>query len=226
MSSPLLRLDNVGRVYKSRNADSVRALSGVSLEVFGGEYLSILGKSGSGKSTLMNVLGCLDKPDSGSYLFCGKNVADMNENELSQLRRSSIGFVFQQFCLIPTLSAFDNVELPLIYAGIRRSERLRRVKDALSTVGIYDRARHLPAELSGGQQQRVAIARAIVKDPPLILADEPTGNLDPETSQEISQLFLSLNKSGKTIVLITHDRSVAGSADRTAVIAHGTLMNL
>ncbi len=226
MSSPLLRLDNIGKVYKSRNADSVRALSGVSLEVFGGEYLSILGKSGSGKSTLMNVLGCLDKPDSGSYLFCGKNVAGMNENELSQLRRSSIGFVFQRFCLIPTLSAFDNVELPLIYAGVRRSERLRRVKNVLSTVGIYDRARHLPAELSGGQQQRVAIARAIVKDPPLILADEPTGNLDPETSRGISQLFLSLNKSGKTIVLITHDRSVAGSAGRIAVIEHGTLTNL
>lgn len=221
--SALIDLRSVSRIYR-RSQSRVNAVDGVSLSVEQGEYLSVLGESGSGKSTLMNIIGCLDKPDGGEYLFCGKNTAKMTERELDRLRLHSIGFVFQRFCLISALSAFDNVELPLIYARVPRAQRIRRVKEALETVGLSDRGDHRPNELSGGQQQRVAVARAIVKDPPLILADEPTGNLDPKTACEIAELFSMLNRAGKTIVLITHDRSVAERAERSVVINGGKIV--
>ena len=185
------------------------------------EFVSIIGPSGSGKSTLMNIIGCLDVADAGTYLLDGLPIEEYSESQLAKIRNQKIGFVFQSFNLIPKLTAEENVELPLIYQKVRRAERHRRVKEALEKVGLENRAKHLPTELSGGQQQRVAIARALVTKPSLILADEPTGNLDSKTSQEIMELFHELHDQGNTVVLITHDNDVAKQAPRSIHILDG-----
>ena len=201
----------------------VAALDGVDIHIKPGEFVSIIGPSGSGKSTLMNIIGCLDTSDAGEYIFDGLNINDYSEDELATIRGKKIGFVFQQFNLLPKLTAQENVELPLIYQGVKRAERQRRVKDALERVHLTHRAKHLPTELSGGQQQRVAIARALATNPSLILADEPTGNLDSKPSQEIMDIFHELHRQGNTIVLITHDNDIAKQAARIIHILDGQI---
>ena len=203
--------------------ERVRALDHASLHIYPQEFVSIIGPSGSGKSTLMNIIGCLDVADAGSYHLDGLPIEAYSENDLAMIRNQKIGFVFQQFNLIPKLSAEENVELPLIYQKVPRAERAERVKAALERVGLANRAKHLPTELSGGQQQRVAIARAIVTNPKLILADEPTGALDSKTSQEIIDIFHDLHAQGNTIVLITHDNDVARQAERAIHILDGQI---
>ena len=203
--------------------ERVRALDHATLHIYPKEFVSIIGPSGSGKSTLMNIIGCLDIADAGSYYLDNLPIEAYSENELAKIRNQKIGFVFQQFNLIPKLTAWENVELPLIYQKVPRSERQTRVKAALERVGLGNRATHLPTELSGGQQQRVAIARAIVTNPKLILADEPTGALDSKTSQEIIDIFHELHKQGNTIVLITHDSDVAKQAQRSIHILDGKI---
>ena len=203
--------------------ERVRALDHASLHIRPHEFVSIIGPSGSGKSTLMNIIGCLDVADAGSYHLDGLPIEAYSENELAMIRNQKIGFVFQQFNLIPKLSAEENVELPLIYQKVPKAERTQRVQAALERVGLSNRARHLPTELSGGQQQRVAIARAIVTNPSLILADEPTGALDSRTSQEIIDIFHELHRQGNTIVLITHDNDVARQAERSIHILDGRI---
>ena len=203
--------------------DRVRALDHATLHICPKEFVSIIGPSGSGKSTLMNIIGCLDVADAGIYKLDGLPIGEYSENELAHIRNKKIGFVFQSFNLIPKLSAEENVELPLIYQKIPRGERQRRVKEALERVGLSKRAKHLPTELSGGQQQRVAIARALVTKPSLILADEPTGNLDSRTSREIMDIFHELHRQGNTIVLITHDNDVARQAERAIHILDGKI---
>jgi putative ABC transport system ATP-binding protein len=217
---PVIRLENVVRTYRLPGSE-VRALRGVSLSIERGELLAIMGPSGSGKSTLMSILGCLDAPTSGRYLLDGIDVGQIDDEGLSALRNRKIGFVFQSFNLVPRTSAIANVELPLGYAGVGRAERRRRAEAALSAVGMLGHRSHLPSELSGGQQQRVAIARAIVTNPALILADEPTGNLDSRSSEEVLRIFEALNDRGKTIVLITHEPEVAKRVDRVVQIADG-----
>ena len=203
--------------------ERVRALDHATLHIYPREFVSIIGPSGSGKSTLMNIIGCLDVADAGSYYLDNLPIEAYSENELAKIRNQKIGFVFQQFNLIPKLTAWENVELPLIYQKVPRSERQTRVKAALERVGLSNRATHLPTELSGGQQQRVAIARAIVTRPKLILADDPTGALDSKTSQEIIDIFHELHEQGNTIVLITHDKDVAKQADRSIHILDGRI---
>ena len=203
--------------------ERVRALDHATLHIYPREFVSIIGPSGSGKSTLMNIIGCLDVADAGSYSLDGLPIEAYSENELAKIRNQKIGFVFQNFNLIPKLSAEENVELPLIYQKVPRAERQKRVQAALSRVGLSNRAKHLPTELSGGQQQRVAIARAIVTNPKLILADEPTGALDSRTSQEIIDIFHELHAQGNTIVLITHDNDVAKQASRSVHILDGQI---
>jgi putative ABC transport system ATP-binding protein len=219
---PIISLRDIRKVYRT-GAVEVEALRGVSLEVAEGEYVAITGPSGSGKSTLMHILGCLDVVSSGSYLLAGEDVADMDETELAEVRNRRIGFVFQQFNLLPTLSAQRNVELPLIYAGAGKEERRRRAAGALARVGLADRVAHRPGELSGGQQQRVAVARALVTEPAMILADEPTGNLDSHASAEALDLFDELHATGRTIVLITHEAEVAARAQRTVRVLDGLI---
>ena len=203
--------------------DRVRALDHATLHISPREFVSIIGPSGSGKSTLMNIIGCLDVADAGVYKLDGLPIGEYSENELAHIRNQKIGFVFQSFNLIPKLSAEENVELPLIYQKVPRAERQQRVREALERVGLQKRARHLPTELSGGQQQRVAIARALVTRPSLILADEPTGNLDSKTSREIMDIFHELHRQGNTIVLITHDNDVARQAERAIHILDGKI---
>ena len=203
--------------------DRVRALDHATLHISPREFVSIIGPSGSGKSTLMNIIGCLDVADAGVYKLDGLPIGEYSENELAHIRNQKIGFVFQSFNLIPKLSAEENVELPLIYQKVPRAQRQQRVREALERVGLTKRARHLPTELSGGQQQRVAIARALVTRPSLILADEPTGNLDSKTSQEIMDMFHELHRQGNTIVLITHDPGVARQAERAIHILDGRI---
>ena len=203
--------------------DRVRALDHATLHISPREFVSIIGPSGSGKSTLMNIIGCLDVADAGVYKLDGLPIGEYSENELAHIRNKKIGFVFQSFNLIPKLSAEENVELPLIYQKVPRAQRQQRVREALERVGLQKRARHLPTELSGGQQQRVAIARALVTRPSLILADEPTGNLDSKTSQEIMDMFHELHRQGNTIVLITHDPGVARQAERAIHILDGRI---
>ena len=203
--------------------ERVRALDHACLHIYPHEFVSIIGPSGSGKSTLMNIIGCLDVADAGSYLLDNLPIEAYSENELARIRNEKIGFVFQQFNLIPKLSAEENVELPLIYQKVPKAQRAQRVKEALERVGLANRAKHLPTELSGGQQQRVAIARAIVTNPKLILADEPTGALDSKTSQEIIDIFHELHHQGNTIVLITHDSDVARQAERSIHIFDGRI---
>lgn len=201
----------------------IRALDNVSLHVSRGDFLAVVGQSGSGKSTLMNVLGCLDKPTSGLYYLEGRNVGLLPQRALSGIRNASIGFVFQSFNLIARLTAFENVELPLMYAGMPRAQRRAQVLGALEQVGLLGRMNHHPSEMSGGQQQRAAIARAIVTHPPLILADEPTGNLDRKTGQDVLDLLKQLWRAGHTLVLITHDPAVAGQAGRTLSLCDGRI---
>jgi putative ABC transport system ATP-binding protein len=220
VSSPILRLNDVGKVYATGSV-AVEALRGVSLQVERGEYVAIMGPSGSGKSTLMHILGCLDVPSTGSYDLAGEDVSTMSEAALANVRNRQIGFVFQQFNLLPSLPAWRNVELPLCYTGMARAERKERAINALERVGLGDRVEHRPGELSGGQQQRVAVARALVTDPALILADEPTGNLDSHSSADVLALFTELHDQGRTIVLITHEPAVAASAQRIVRILDG-----
>ena len=218
----MIQLKDVCKFYQVGD-DRVRALDHACLHIRPHEFVSIIGPSGSGKSTLMNIVGCLDVADAGEYLLDGLPIESYSENELARIRNEKIGFVFQQFNLIPKLTAEENVELPLIYQKVPRAERQRRVKEALEKVNLYPRAKHLPTELSGGQQQRVAIARAIVTNPKLILADEPTGALDSRTSQEIIDIFHDLHRQGNTIVLITHDNDVAKQAERAIHILDGQI---
>ena len=218
----MIELRGVSKVYQI-GEERVRALDHVDLHVRPHEFVSIIGPSGSGKSTLMNIIGCLDTADAGQYLLDGMPIEAYSEYELAQVRNRKIGFVFQSFNLIPKLTAQENVELPLIYQRVKRAQRLSRVKEALERVGLGNRAQHMPTELSGGQQQRVAIARALVTRPSLILADEPTGNLDSHTSREIMDLFRELHEQGNTIVLITHDNDIARQAKRVIHILDGRL---
>ena len=218
----MIRIKDLSKCYRIGD-EEVHALDHASLHVSPGEFVGIIGPSGSGKSTLMNIIGCLDVADSGEYLLDGIPIENYSENELAHLRNRKIGFVFQSFNLIPKLTAEENVELPLIYQGIKKEERTERVAAALERVKLGKRANHFPTELSGGQQQRVAIARAIVTRPSLILADEPTGNLDSKTTVEIMDIFHELHDQGNTIVLITHDASVAAQAGRRVRILDGHL---
>ncbi len=206
-------------------AEELRALDDVSLSVRRGEFIAVMGSSGSGKSTLMNIIGCLDRPTTGRYLLDGREVSGMSRNELAEIRNGLLGFVFQSFNLLPRTSAVENVELPLVYAGVPRKERLRRSRVALGRVGLGGRLEHHPSQLSGGQQQRVAIARAIVNDPKLLLADEPTGNLDSRTSAEVMALFQELWKAGLTIVFVTHEPDVARYASRVVVLRDGRVLS-
>ena len=218
----MIQLKDVCKFYQVGD-DRVRALDHASLHIRPHEFVSIIGPSGSGKSTMMNIIGCLDVADAGQYLLDGLPIESYSENELAKVRNQKIGFVFQQFNLIPKLTAEENVELPLIYQKVPRAERQKRVRAALEKVNLYPRAKHLPTELSGGQQQRVAIARAIVTNPKLILADEPTGALDSKTSKEIIDIFHDLHAQGNTIVLITHDNDVAKQAERSIHILDGQI---
>ena len=219
---PLIVLRDVSKVYAA--GQTVHALRSVNLEIAAGEFVAIMGASGSGKSTLMNILGCLDTPTSGSYLLDGVPVQDRDADALAALRNRRMGFVFQQFNLMPRTSALENVELPLLYAGVRQPERSRRALAALQRVGLADRSSHNPAQLSGGQQQRVAIARALVNEPALILADEPTGALDSETSAEVMQLLDALNRQGITVILVTHEADMAAWARRRLLFKDGRLV--
>jgi putative ABC transport system ATP-binding protein len=205
--------------------EEIHALRGVSVQIERGEYVAIMGPSGSGKSTLMNLIGCLDTPSKGSYLLNGKQVSQMNDNELARIRNEEIGFVFQTFNLLPRATALHNVELPLVYAGVAAKDRQERAKAALEKVELGQRMTHRPNELSGGQRQRVAIARALVNNPSILLADEPTGNLDSKTGAEIMALFERLHKSGNTIVLVTHEADVAAFAYRAIHIRDGKVEN-
>jgi putative ABC transport system ATP-binding protein len=205
--------------------EEIHALRGVSIEITRGEYVAIMGPSGSGKSTLMNLIGCLDTPSKGSYLLNGKQVSQMNDNELARIRNEEIGFVFQTFNLLPRASALQNVELPLVYAGVSGTERQKRAKGALDKVELSTRMSHRPNELSGGQRQRVAIARALVNNPSILLADEPTGNLDSKTGNEIMALFDRLHQAGNTIILVTHEADIAAYAHRTIHLRDGQVEN-
>ena len=219
-----IRTEALGRHYRMGQS-TIHALRGVDLLVRRGEFVAIMGPSGCGKSTLMNLLGCLDTPDSGRYWLNGKPVSELSELELAHVRNREIGFVFQTFALLPRQSALANVEMPLVYAGVRAAERRRRAREALLKVGLDERASHRPAELSGGQRQRVAIARALVTGPALLLADEPTGNLDSATGAEILTLFDTLHRAGNTIVLVTHERAVAERAGRTIQLRDGLVVS-
>jgi putative ABC transport system ATP-binding protein len=220
MTGPVLSLRDVRKTYVMGELQ-VDALAGVSMDVYDGEYVAVMGPSGSGKSTLMHILGCLDVPTSGTYELAGTDVSRMTETELAEVRNRRIGFVFQGFNLLPTLNAWRNVELPLLYAGVPRDARRERAADALARVGLADRMEHRPGELSGGQQQRVAVARALVTDPSLILADEPTGNLDSRATADVLGLLAELSAAGRTIMLITHEPDVAAAAQRTVRIRDG-----
>lgn len=218
-------LISVQDMYKIYNPgeNEVRALDGVSLDITEGEFVAIVGQSGSGKSTLMNMLGCLDVPTEGTYILNGRDVSSLSDNELSEVRNLDIGFIFQGFNLIPNLNALENVELPLIYRNVEKGKRRELAKEALKKVGLENRMKHKPAEMSGGQQQRVAIARAIAASPPLILADEPTGNLDSKSTKDIMRILNELNEQGNTIVLITHDDGIAANAKRVVRIMDGKI---
>ena len=217
---PIIEMKHVSKIY-SIGGEEVRALDDASLTICEGEFVAIIGPSGSGKSTLMNIMGCLDVADSGEYLLDGQAIEKYSDDELAKIRNRKIGFVFQSFNLLTRMTAFENVALPLIYQGVGTAERKRRAMESLAKVGLEKRAKHRPAELSGGQQQRVAVARALAAQPSLLLADEPTGNLDSRTGDEIMRLFCELNESGITIVLITHSEKVAAQAKRRIRIMDG-----
>jgi putative ABC transport system ATP-binding protein len=222
MTEPLIRLRGLRKVYGTGDL-AVEALRGIDLDIHRGEYLAVMGPSGSGKSTLMHILGLLDSPTSGSYVLDGDEVATLSKRRLAALRNRSIGFIFQNFNLLPRASLARNVELPLLYAGVSRSDRRVRASRALEQVGLADRGRHRPNQLSGGQRQRAAIARALVTDPFVIMADEPTGNLDQNTGHEILEVFEQLHAQGQTLIVVTHDPAVARRAERTIHIVDGLL---
>ncbi len=224
MSRPVIELREVAKTYRSGSLE-VAALRGVSVRIEEGEYVAIMGPSGSGKSTLMHIIGCLDVPTAGSYLLAGEDVSELSEAKLAEIRNRRVGFVFQQFNLLPSLAAWRNVELPLTYAGISRDERRARALAALERVGLADRVEHRPGELSGGQQQRVAVARALVSDPALILADEPTGNLDSTATADVLALLAELHSQGRTIVLITHEPDIAAFASRVVRLRDGLIQS-
>ena len=218
----IINIESISKVYKV-GSEEVHALRDVSLKIDKNEYVAIMGPSGSGKSTLMNMLGCLDTPSSGKYEFTGSNVSQMSDNELAKIRNKEIGFVFQTFNLLPRSDALHNVELPLIYAGLHSADRKERAKEALESVGLGDRIHHKPNELSGGQRQRVAVARALVTRPSIILADEPTGNLDSKTGEEIMLLFNQIYEAGNTIILVTHEEYIAEHAARIIRLKDGLI---
>jgi len=218
----IIKLSNIAKAYKI-GTEEIHALRSVSLEIFKNEYVALMGPSGSGKSTLMNILGCLDSPSSGEYILNNLAVAKMLDNDLAEVRNKEIGFVFQSFNLLPRSTALDNVILPLIYAGYSKADRIKRGKEVLEQVGLGDRIMHKPNELSGGQRQRVAIARALVNNPAIILADEPTGNLDSKTSVEIMGLFEEIHKNGNTIILVTHEEDIAQHAHRIVRLKDGVV---
>ncbi|MFQ5525412.1 MAG: ABC transporter ATP-binding protein [Thermoanaerobaculia bacterium] len=219
----LIQLDDVSKVYEM-GAEEIRALDGLHLAIERGEYVAIMGASGSGKSTLMNVVGCLDRPSSGSYHLNETAVEELNDDELAEIRNREIGFVFQTFNLLARTDALHNVELPLVYAGVTRKERRERAIEALTHVGLADRMAHDPSELSGGQRQRVAVARALVNRPSILLADEPTGNLDSSTSEEIMVLFDELHAAGNTVILVTHEADIAAHSERQVVLRDGKVV--
>jgi len=221
--SELIALDDVRKVYEM-GGDQVRALDGVTLRIETGAYLAIMGPSGSGKSTLMNLVGCLDTPSSGSYTLKGREISKMDDDELARIRNHEIGFIFQTFNLLPRSTALQNVELPLVYSGLTRRERRERAEGAMEAVGLTDRMHHRPNELSGGQRQRVAIARSLVNGPSLLLADEPTGNLDSKTGEEIMTLFERLHAEGNAVILVTHDPELAMHADRMVGLRDGRVI--
>lgn len=222
MKEKIIEIDNIVKNYKV-GTQVVRALRSVSLTIFRGEYVAIMGASGSGKSTLMNIVGCLDTPTSGKYILNGKDVSSLRDDELADIRNSEIGFVFQVFNLLPRNTALENVMLPLVYAGIRKAERKHRAESTLVDVGLDDRMEHRPNELSGGQRQRVAIARALVNNPALLLADEPTGNLDSQISEEIMKLFADIHRKGNTLVMVTHEEDIARHAHRIIRLKDGQI---
>lgn len=219
---PIIELSNIAKAYKI-GTEEIHALRSVSLEIFKNEYVALMGPSGSGKSTLMNILGCLDSPTNGEYILNNLAVAKMLDNDLAEVRNKEIGFVFQSFNLLPRSTALDNVILPLIYAGFSKADRIKRGTEVLEQVGLGDRIMHKPNELSGGQRQRVAIARALVNNPAIILADEPTGNLDSKTSVEIMGLFEDIHKNGNTIILVTHEEDIAQHAHRIVRLKDGVV---
>ena len=218
----MIKLEHIFKIYEM-GENKVYALDDVSLHVAAHEFVSIIGPSGSGKSTLMNMLGCLDVPTQGRYFLDGTDISKKTDDELAEIRNKKIGFVFQGFNLLPKLTAVENVELPLIYSNVSAKERHEKAKEVLAKVGLEGRIDHKPTELSGGQQQRVAIARALITDPPIILADEPTGNLDSKSGKEVMEIFKNLNANGNTIILITHDSGVAAQAKRVVRIQDGKL---
>lgn len=225
LNNSMIHLDGITKIYQM-GEEKVHALKNINLDIQKNEYLAIMGPSGSGKSTLMNILGCLDTPTSGKYYFNGINVSEMTDNELASIRNKQIGFVFQTFNLLSRATALKNVELPLIYAGVKSSERIEAAKVALRNVGLSDRMEHKPNELSGGQRQRVAIARALVNRPSIILADEPTGNLDTKTGEEIMALFNDLWKLGNTIILVTHEEHIARHANKIIKLLDGKIESI
>lgn len=220
MTSRIIHTENISRIYKM-GSEVIHALRSVSIDIDQGEYVAFMGPSGSGKSTLMNIIGCLDTPSGGTYILNNKDVSDLDDNELAEIRNKEIGFVFQTFNLLPRATALENVALPLIYAGLRKEPREEKALLALESVGLGERAMHRPNELSGGQRQRVAIARALVNEPSIILADEPTGNLDSKTSYDIMQLFQDLHDQGNTIIMVTHEDDIAHFAHRIIRLMDG-----
>ncbi|MBK0401996.1 ABC transporter ATP-binding protein [Adhaeribacter sp. BT258] len=218
----MIQTNEISRIYRM-GSETIHALRSISITINKGEYVAFMGPSGSGKSTLMNIVGCLDTPSSGQYILNGKDVSNMTDNELAEVRNKEIGFVFQTFNLLPRSSALDNVALPLVYAGYKKSIRDEKAMAALASVGLADRAKHKPNELSGGQRQRVAIARALINDPSIILADEPTGNLDSKTSYEIMDLFEKLYEKGNTIIMVTHEEDIAKYAHRIVRLRDGLI---
>lgn len=221
---PLIEFKKIFKIYQMGD-NIVHALDGVSFKVYPGEFVAIVGQSGSGKSTCMNIIGCLDVPTTGDYLLSGRNVANMNDNELAEYRNTMIGFIFQQYNLLAKLNVLENVEVSMMYAGVSKRERHERAREALARVGLADKLRNRPNQLSGGQQQRVSIARALVGKPSVILADEPTGALDSKTGREVLALLQELHHEGNTIVLITHDNSIAAQAERVIRLADGRILD-
>ena len=218
----LIHIENMKKIYNP-GENEVRALDGIDLDIEKGDLVAIVGHSGSGKSTLMNMLGCLDTPTSVKYVLDGQDVASMTDNQLADVRNKEIGFIFQGFNLISNLDAVENVELPLVYRGVSKNERKQLAMEALKSVGLEDRMKHKPNEMSGGQQQRVAVARAVAAKPPIILADEPTGNLDTKSTQEIMEILKELHRSGRTVIIITHDEEIASQAHRVIRILDGRI---